>query len=146
MYRITAFIALLMIGLPVHAQSPTDEPGDSAQAPRVKENPLSILYARDTNGKYVPLLNGVGYEEINRFLVERISRSERAKPNRVTMSNLEITGVLEPTLTRMNQILESLQRTLTSAMTKRLFRSTGTLPMGPTSLIIKPAIRQRPLD
>ena len=98
MYRITACIALLMIGVSASAQ---DQADDSGTTTRVRENPLSILYARDANGQYVPLLNGVGYEEINRFLIERIARSERAKPSPVTLSNLAITGVLEPTVTRM---------------------------------------------
>ena len=59
---------------------------------KLQRNPLSILYARDASGKFVPLLKGVLYEEINRYLKNRIARTERTKPKSRDFGELEDQG------------------------------------------------------
>ncbi|MCA9213137.1 MAG: hypothetical protein KDB27_08740 [Planctomycetales bacterium] len=99
MSKIAAILALLLLSASALAQQ------DDAANPKVQENPLSILYAKNASGQYIPVLNGLQYDEINEYLRNRIARSDRMQPDRATLANLALTGGLHSEQSQVRAVI-----------------------------------------
>jgi len=103
MFKHIAFFALLFAGSAAFAQvtapdTPSRSPNDT---PRIDETPVPVYYVRDAKGQYIALLQGVKYEEIAQFITNRMARTDRTKPNRLTISNVDIVATAEENLVRL---------------------------------------------